>query len=142
MVNIKSKNQARRAVREAQTRANQARVQRERQNVEDTAVLLLAQGRLGGITDWEAERIEQIRAEGQRRRCEHQKKAAEAIVRLQQRGESLQAIAELAQTSVAELRALLKSAAQQAPSAAVVAVESPGALGGGGAPSSDVGAGA
>ena len=94
MVNIKSKSQARRAVREAQTRANQARVQRERQNVEDTAVLLLAQGRLGGITDWEAERIEQIRAEGQRRRCEHQKKAAEAIVRLQQRGESLQAIAE------------------------------------------------
>jgi len=141
MVNIKSKSQARRAVREAQTRANQARVQRERQNVEDTEVLLLAQGRLGGITDWEAERIEQIHAEGQRRRGEHQKKAAEAIVRLQQRGESLQAIAELAQTSIAELRALLKSAAQQAPSAAVV-VESPGALGGGGAPSSDVGAGA
>ncbi|WP_301150336.1 hypothetical protein [Mycobacterium simiae] len=142
MVNIKSKSQARRAVREAQTRANQARVQRERQNVEDTAVLLLAQGRLGGIADWEAERIEQIRAEGQRRRCEHQKKAAEAIARLQQRGESLQAIAELAQTSIAELRALLKSAAQQAPSAAVVPVVSPGALGGGGAPSSDVGAGA
>lgn len=111
MGSASSKSQARRRVREAQARANEARLCRERANVEDVATLVVAQSRLGGIDKWEADRVGQIRAEGQRRRAEHRAKAAAAIGRLQQRGESLQSIAALAEVSVAELRAVLKDAA-------------------------------
>lgn len=113
MANINSKSQARRRVREAQSRANEARARRECQNVEDTATLLVARGRLAAIDGWEAERIAQIRAEGQRRRQEHRIDAGAAITRLQARGESLQTIAVLAEMNVAQVRALLKHAPSQ-----------------------------
>jgi hypothetical protein len=104
MANITSKSQARRKVREAQACANEARARRECQNVEDTATLLVARGRLATIDEWEAERIAQVRAEGQRRRQEHRVDAGAAITRLQARGESLQTIAVLAEIPVARAR--------------------------------------
>jgi hypothetical protein len=42
MVNIQSKSQARRVVREAQAEANEQRVQRDRDNVDDMAAFLVA----------------------------------------------------------------------------------------------------
>ena len=131
MVNISSKSQARRKVREAQVRANEARARRERDNVEDTATLLVAQGRLAGIDQWEAERIAQVRAEGDRRRQEHRAEAGAAIKRLQARGESLQTIAALAEMSVAEVRAFVKCAPAQRVSAPDAVTAGPHALGGG-----------
>ena len=42
MVNIQSKRQARKLVREAQAKANEQRAQRNRDNVDDMAVFLVA----------------------------------------------------------------------------------------------------
>ncbi|MGO9104402.1 MAG: hypothetical protein ACLP9Y_35160 [Mycobacterium sp.] len=128
MANINSKSQARRKVREAQARANEARARRECQNVEDTATLLVARGRLATIDEWEAERIAQVRAEGQRRRQEHRVDAGAAITRLQARGESLQTIAMLAEMSVVEVRTLLKHAPPQSVSALDAETTGPQAL--------------
>ena len=52
MVNISTKVEARKRVREAQIKANEARAERERQNIEDTATLLVELGRLGGVDQW------------------------------------------------------------------------------------------
>jgi hypothetical protein len=46
MVNISSKADARKRVREAQNKANEARAERERQNVDDTASFVVEFGRL------------------------------------------------------------------------------------------------
>jgi hypothetical protein len=104
-------------VREAQARANEAQARRERDNIEDTATLVVAQGRLADIDQWEAERSGQVRAEGQRRRQENRTEAGAAITRSQARGGLLQTIAALAEMSVAELRALLKHTPPQPVSA-------------------------
>jgi hypothetical protein len=64
MVNISTKVEARKRVREAQMRANEARAERERQNIDDTATLLVELGRLGVVDQWEQNRIVEIRAEG------------------------------------------------------------------------------
>jgi hypothetical protein len=127
MATVNSKIEARRAVRKAQAQAIAARAKRERQNIDDTASLMMTQGRLGAIDDWESERIDQVRAEGQRRRQEQRAKAADAVRRLRERGESLQSIAALANTTVAELRALSAAVRSAAAAAATVsaAKESP-----------------
>jgi hypothetical protein len=64
MANINSKTEARKRVREAQARANEARLERERQNVDDAASFLVELGRLGAVDEWEQGRIVEIRAEG------------------------------------------------------------------------------
>jgi hypothetical protein len=48
MVNIQSKSQARKMVREAQARADEERAQRDRDNVDDMATFLVARTRLVG----------------------------------------------------------------------------------------------
>lgn len=100
---------------------------------------MVAQRRLAGIDQWEAERIAQVRAEGQRRRQEHRAEAGAAITRLQARGEPLRTIAAVAEMSVAELRALLKHVPAQPVSAPDAGAARPHALGGGGAESGGVG---
>jgi hypothetical protein len=57
MVNIQSKSHARRLVREAQAKANEQRAQRDRDNVDDIAVFLVARTRLAGVDEWQAERV-------------------------------------------------------------------------------------
>lgn len=110
MVNINSKSQARRRVREAQIKANEARIERERQNVDDAASLLVELGRLAAVDQWEHNRNVEIRAEGERRRHEHRQAGAAAVARMQGRGETFAAIAELAGVKVGEIRAVLRAA--------------------------------
>ena len=114
MVNVNSKTQARKRVREAQIKANEARIERERRNVDDAASFLVEQGRLAAIDEWEHNRVQEVRAEAERRRHEHRQAGAAALSRMQGRGESLAAIAELARVKVGGVRAVLKAAGAQA----------------------------
>ncbi len=86
MVNIQSKNQARRLVREAQAKANEDRAQRDRDNVDDMATFLVARTRLAGVDEWQAERVTHIRLEADRRREEHRSEGAAALARMRGRG--------------------------------------------------------
>ena len=113
MANINSKTEARKKVREAQARANEARLQRERQNVDDAASFLVELGRLAAVDEWEQGRVVEIRAEGERRRHEHRQAGAAAVSRMLDRGETLTAIAELAGVKVSDVRAVLKSTGAQ-----------------------------
>jgi hypothetical protein len=113
MANINSKTEARKKVREAQAKANEARLQRERHNVDDAASFLVELGRLAAVDEWEQGRVVEIRAEGERRRHEHRQAGAAAVSRMLDRGGTLTAIAELAGVKVSEVRAVLKSAGAQ-----------------------------
>jgi hypothetical protein len=132
-----SKVEARRRVREAQARANEARAQRERANVEDAATYMVAAGRVSEVDAWESERLaqvrEQVRAEANRRRADHRAEAGAAVARMQRRGETLAAIAELAGVGVGEIRAMLRYAPKAENH---TAGDSSGALGDGDAGSS------
>ena len=129
MVNIGSKADARKRVREAQNKANEARAERERQNVDDTASFLVEFGRMKAVDEWEQNRIAEIRAEADRRRHEHRVAGAAALARIQGRGETLAAIAELAGVSIRELGATLKAAAVSSPAPGSRSGEVPGADG-------------
>jgi len=124
VANINSKTEARKRVREAQAKANETRLQRERENVDDAASFLVELGRLAAVDEWEQGRVIEIRAEGERRRHEHRRVGAGAVTRMQDRGETLTAIAELAGVKVSEVRAVLKSASAQ-PGAAPNALGAP-----------------
>ena len=113
MANINSKTEARKRVREAQAKANETRLQRERENVDDAASFLVELGRLAAVDEWEQGRVVEIRAEGERRRHEHRRVGAGAVKRMLDRGGTLTAIAELAGVKVSEVRAVLKSAGAQ-----------------------------
>jgi hypothetical protein len=113
MANINSKTEARKKVREAQAKANEARQERERHNVDDAASFLVELGRLAAVDEWEHGRVAEIRAEGERRRHEHRQEGATAVSRMLDRGETLTTIAELAGVKVSEVRAVLKSAGAQ-----------------------------
>jgi hypothetical protein len=108
-MNIQSTAEARQAVRGVRTKAQAERVQRERDNVEDTATFVVARGRVAGVDEWEAERVAQVAAEAARRRDEHRLVGA-AAARIRERGESVREVAALAQTSETEVRAHLRLA--------------------------------
>jgi hypothetical protein len=57
MANINSKTEARKNVREAEARANEARQERERHNVDDGASFLVELGRLAAVDEWEQGRV-------------------------------------------------------------------------------------
>lgn len=113
MVNINSKTEARKKVREAQAKANEARIERERHNVDDAASFLVELGRLAAVDEWEQGRVIAIRAEGKRRRHEHRQAGAAAVARMQSRGETLAAIAELAGVKVGDVRTVITAGAAQ-----------------------------
>jgi hypothetical protein len=113
VVKINSKVAARKKVREAQMKANEARQERERHNVDDAASFLVELGRLGAVDEWEQGRIVEIRAEGERRRHEHRQVGVAAVARMQARGETLAAIAELAGVKVSDMRTVLRSTSAQ-----------------------------
>ena len=110
MGTINSKSAARKRVREAQLKANEAREERERENVDDAASLLVDLGRLAVVQEWEQARILEIQAEAERRRDTHRQAAGIAVARMQGRGESLTEIAELAGVKLGSIRAMLKAA--------------------------------
>ena len=107
-----SKVEARRRAREARARANEARAQRERANVDDAATFVVAVGKVAEVDAWETERLaqarEQVRRGGEPKRVDARAEAAAAIARMQQRGETLATIAELAGAGVGEIRAMLR----------------------------------
>ncbi len=105
MGDYRSKSLARKKVREAQQRARDERALREKANVEDVATFLVARTRLAGVDDWEVDRVAQVSAEASRRRDEHRAAAAAAVARIRARGESISAIAQLAETTVGDVRA-------------------------------------
>jgi hypothetical protein len=142
MANINSKTEARKNVREAQARANEARQERERHNVDDGASFLVELGRLAAVDEWEQGRVAEIHAEANRRRHEHRQEGIAALSRMLDRGETLTAIAELAGVKVSGVRAVLKSAGAQPvapPSAHQVAPDAAGAKVGDTAPPVGVG---
>jgi hypothetical protein len=110
MVNVSSKAEALKRVRQAQAAANEARAERERENIDDAASLVVEHDRLKSVDQWEDKRIGEIRAEADRRRREHRAAGAAALTRMQGRGETLAAIAELTGVTVRELGATLKAA--------------------------------
>lgn len=129
-----SKVAARHRVREAQARANAARAQRERANMDDAVTLMVAASKARSVDVWEAERLaavcEQVRAEANKRRSLHRAEAGAAIAEIQGRGETLTAIAELSDLGIKEIRVLLR----YAPNAKTrKPAGGSGALGGGGA---------
>src|SRR5258708_19711189 len=67
IVDIQSKNQARKLVREAQTRAYEERAQRERGNADDLETFLVARTRFAGVEEWKADGVTQIGVEPYRR---------------------------------------------------------------------------
>ncbi len=127
MVNISSMAAARRRVRKAQERASEQRARRERDNVEDMATFLVARDRMAGVDAWEAERVAQVAAEAARRRDEQRQAAADALARMRSRGETVPAIAALAEASESEVRAYLKlaGASSAAAPAAAAGTEQP-----------------
>ncbi|HME48100.1 hypothetical protein [Mycobacterium sp.] len=109
-MNTQSMAAARRKVREAQVKAQEERARRERHNLEDMATFLVARTRLASVDVWEAERVSQVGAEAARRRDEHRLAAASALARMRARGETVSALAELAETTETEVRSYLKLA--------------------------------
>jgi hypothetical protein len=120
MADYNSKMTARKKVREAQQKVRDERELRERANVEDMATFLVLRTRLAGVDQWEADRVAQVSAEASRRRDEHREAAAAAIARIRARGESIAAIARLADTTVSDVRAYLKFAAARGAQITVV----------------------
>jgi hypothetical protein len=110
MPTTQSMAKARKAVRDAQARAQEERAQRDHENVEDAAAFLVSRSKLLAVDEWEADRIAHIGAEAGRRREEHRSAAAEALDRIRRRGETITAIAALAQTTKGEVRSYLKLA--------------------------------
>lgn len=106
--------EARRRAREATRRANEARAAREKANIEDAADYIVAKGKLAEIDTWETERLaavtKRVRAEADRRRAEGRAEAGAAARLIQERGETLTAIAELTGDGVGEVRAMLRYA--------------------------------
>lgn len=94
----------------AKARANEARQERERLNVEDAASFLVEVARLAAVDEWEQKRLAEIRAEANRCRHEHRRQAGAALSRMVDRGEAPTAIAKLAGVKVSEVRTTLKSA--------------------------------
>ncbi len=110
----KTKLEARRRAREAQARANEHRVIRERENVEDAATYVVAADKLREIDAWETARLAavcgHVRRVADKRRAEHRAAARAALTRMQRRGETLTMITELTGEGFAEIRAMLRHA--------------------------------
>jgi len=120
MADYNSKTMARKKVREAQQKVRDERELRERANIEDMATFLVSRSRLTGVDEWETDRAAQVSAEASRRRDEHRAAAAAAIARIRARGESIAAIARLAETTVRDVRAYLKFATARGAQSTVV----------------------
>ncbi|SKK91591.1 Uncharacterised protein [Mycobacteroides abscessus subsp. massiliense] len=105
---IESKSDVRRKVREAQTRAQQERIQREAANREDMVAFLLAEQKLEAVDDWERERRAQVHGDAEQRRHEQRVAGAKALARMQERGETIRDIACLGDVPEKKVRSYLK----------------------------------
>jgi hypothetical protein len=108
MTQIESKHDVRRKVRDAQAQANRERLQRESDNREDMVAFLVAEQRLGAVSQWEAERHKLVRQEADQRRAEQRLEGARALARMRHRGETVTSIAQLGECSTKVVRRYLK----------------------------------
>jgi hypothetical protein len=102
---------AREAARQRRANALEIRVQRSRANMADTAAFLMARSRIDEVDSWEAKCKAQVLAQAERRREGHHRAAAAALARIRARGETVAAIAALADTNERTVRVYLKMAA-------------------------------
>jgi hypothetical protein len=108
MAQIESKHDVRRKVRDAQAQANRERLERESDNREDMVAFLVAEQKLSAVSEWEAERHEQVRLEADQRRAEQRLEGARALARMRDRGETVASIARLGGCTVKLVRRYLK----------------------------------
>lgn len=108
MTKIDSKSDVRRKVREAQTLAQQERIQREADNREDMVAFLLAEQKLAAVDEWENERRAQLHGDAEQRRHEQRIAGAKALARMQDRGETVTDIARLGDMPEKKVRSYLK----------------------------------
>jgi hypothetical protein len=108
MAPIESKHDVRRKVRDAQAQVNRDRLKRESDNREDMVAFLVAEQKLGAVSQWEAERHAQVRLEAEQRRAEQRLEGGRALARMRDRGETVADIAQLGGCSVKLVRRYLK----------------------------------
>lgn len=108
MTKIESKSDVRRKVREAQTLAQQERIQHEADNREDMVAFLLAEQKLSAVDQWENERRAQLHGDAEQRRHEQRVAGAKALARMQDRGETVRDIAHLGDIPEKKVRSYLK----------------------------------
>jgi hypothetical protein len=108
MAQIESKYDVRRKVRDAQAQANRDRLQRESDNREDMVAFLVADQKVGAVSEWEAQRHQLVRLEAEQRRAEQRLEGARALARMRDRGETVASIAHLGGCSVKLVRRYLK----------------------------------
>ncbi|MGV0740206.1 hypothetical protein ABQF35_28230 [Mycobacterium syngnathidarum] len=128
---IESKSDVRRKVREAQTRAQQERIQREAANREDMVAFLLAEQKLEAVDEWERERRAQVHGDAEQRRHEQRIAGAKALARMQERGETIRDIASLGDVPEKKVRSYLKLVKQLQERSAGAVTSGPQPLGGG-----------
>ncbi|GAA2434814.1 hypothetical protein GCM10009856_51960 [Mycolicibacterium llatzerense] len=93
---VKSMAPARRKIKEAQAQANAEQTKRERDNVEDAAVIMVELGKITAVDTWEADQLREVQVEAERGRDERRSEAATALRRVQEHGETLTAISDRA----------------------------------------------
>ncbi|MGH3584131.1 MAG: hypothetical protein ACRDUB_21265, partial [Mycobacterium sp.] len=85
--------EARRRAIEATRRANEERAARDKANIKDATILLVALGKIAEVDEWKKKRFAELRAQAEReaaKRVTDQRAAAGAAIgRMRDRGETL-----------------------------------------------------
>lgn len=115
MANKRTLEQARKEARARLVEAQQKEAERERQAIEDAAVIVRARTRRADVDSWETKQIAAVAVEADRKRVEHEKTAVDAVQRMRGRGETVKTIALLSGLTEAEIRKLTRRAARSQP---------------------------
>ena len=109
-----SKVEARRRAVEATRRANEARAARDKANIDDATILLVALGKIAEVEEWKKNRFAELRAQAEReatKRVSDQRAAAGAAIgRMRDRGETLTTIATKHDVGIGIVRAMARHA--------------------------------
>ena len=99
---------------EATRRANEARAERDKANIDDATNFLYEVGKLAEVETWRKGRLSQLReqvdAEAAKRVATHRAKAGAAVARMQDRGETLTTIAARTDVGIGIVRTMLRHA--------------------------------
>ena len=99
---------------EANRRANEARATRDKANIDDATIFLVAVGKIAEVETWKKERLTQLRAqldaEAAKRVAVHRANAGAAVARMQGRGETLTTVAARTDVGIGIVRTMLPHA--------------------------------
>lgn len=115
MANKRTLEQARKEARARLVEAQQKEAERERQAIEDAAVIVRARTRRADVDSWETKQIAAVAVEADRKRVEHEKTAIDAVQRMRGRGETVKRIALLCGLTETEIRKYARQAARSEP---------------------------